>query len=166
MSKLIDLTGQQFGRLTVVQRAETGKRGHALWLCKCACGRETIVSSSSLRRGATKSCGGWQSEICRRRMIAINTKHGGKGTRLYRIWHGMKQRCYNPKSDHYNLHGGRGIGVCAEWLHDFAVFQKWALPQTVCLLIASTMTKATNRITVDGQQLKSRTTTKGAGNSL
>ena len=127
MSKLIDLTGQQFGRLTVVQRAETGKRGHALWLCKCACGRETIVSSSSLRRGATKSWGCWHPEICRRRMIAINTKHGGKGTRLYRIWHGMKQRCYNPKSDHYNLHGGRGIGVCAEWLHDFAVFQKWAL---------------------------------------
>ena len=60
-------------------------------------------------------------------MTAINTTHGGKGTRLYRIWHGMKQRCYNPKSDHYSLYGGRGISVCSEWLNDFAAFQKWAL---------------------------------------
>ena len=127
MGKLIDPTGQRFGRLTVVQRAETGKRGHALWLCKCACGKETVVSSSSLRRGATNSCGCLQSEICRNRMTAINTTHGGKGTRLYRIWHGMKQRCYNPKSDHYSLYGGRGISVCSEWLNDFAAFQKWAL---------------------------------------
>ncbi len=39
----------------------------------------------------------------------------------------MKQRCYNPKSDHYGLYGGRGISVCSEWLNDFAAFQKWAL---------------------------------------
>ena len=127
MGKLIDLTGQRFGRLTVVQRAEIGKRGHALWLCKCACGKDTVVSSSSLRRGATNSCGCLRSEICRNRITTMNTTHGGKGTRLYRIWHDMKQRCYNPKSDHYSLYGGRGISVCSEWLNDFAVFQKWAL---------------------------------------
>lgn len=39
----------------------------------------------------------------------------------------MKQRCYNPKSDHYSLYGDRGISVCAEWLHDFGAFQKWVL---------------------------------------
>ncbi len=127
MGKLIDLTGQRFGRLTVVQRAGTSKQGRALWLCRCTCGKETVVLSSSLRRGATQSCGCIHSEMLHNRITAQNTTHGGKGTRLYRIWHGMKQRCYNPKSDHYNLYGGRGISVCAEWLHDFATFQKWAV---------------------------------------
>lgn len=127
MGKLIDLTGQRFGRLTVVQRAGINNRGHALWLCRCVCGNTTIVSSLSLRRGATQSCGCFRSEMAHNRITAQNTTHGGKATRLYRIWHGMKQRCYNPKSDHYSLYGGRGIIVCAEWLHDFGAFQKWAL---------------------------------------
>ncbi len=127
MGKLVDLTGQRFGRLTVLQRAGTDKRGHTLWLCRCACGNETVVLAPSLRRGATQSCGCLFSEMRRNKMAAQNTTHGGKGTRLYRIWHGMKQRCYNPKSDHYSLYGGRGISVCAEWLHDFATFQNWAI---------------------------------------
>lgn len=55
MSKLIDLTGQQFGFLTVVSHVPDSKP--AKWLCRCVCGKETIVSGSNLRRGHTKSCG-------------------------------------------------------------------------------------------------------------
>ncbi len=53
--------------------------------------------------------------------------HGGRGTRLYKIWAGMKQRCYNPNHDHYTDYGGRGIVVCDEWKSDFAAFRDWAL---------------------------------------
>jgi hypothetical protein len=56
----IDRTGQRYGRLVVIERAETkyvsGKpRLH--WLCRCDCGNETPVWSWSLSRGATRSCG-------------------------------------------------------------------------------------------------------------
>ncbi len=46
---------------------------------------------------------------------------------MHQIWHGMKQRCYYQSHKKYADYGGRGITVCAEWLHDFAAFQKWAL---------------------------------------
>lgn len=53
-------------------------------------------------------------------------KHGGKGTRLYRIWTAMKTRCYNHNSQAYHNYGLRGIKVCDEWLNDFGEFKKWA----------------------------------------
>lgn len=53
-------------------------------------------------------------------------KHGGRYTRLYRIWAHMKDRCNNPKHTHYNSYGGRGIKVCRDWLN-FLSFQEWAM---------------------------------------
>lgn len=57
MAKLIDLTGQRFGKLTVIERAENGKNGEAKWLCKCDCGNTSIVFSLNLTRLHTTSCG-------------------------------------------------------------------------------------------------------------
>lgn len=54
MNNLENLT---FGNLTVVSRAENNKRGDALWLCKCSCGKESIVKGYNLKIGKTKSCG-------------------------------------------------------------------------------------------------------------
>jgi hypothetical protein len=53
--------------------------------------------------------------------------HGGKGTRLYRVWKCMKSRCLNPKASSYHRYGGRGIGVCSEWVNSFVAFRAWAL---------------------------------------
>lgn len=53
--KLIDITGKQFGRLTVISRAEKSK--HTLWVVVCDCGTKKSVCGLSLRKGATKSCG-------------------------------------------------------------------------------------------------------------
>ena len=53
--------------------------------------------------------------------------HGGKGTRLYRIWKAMKTRCYNPNFHQYKDWGGRGINVCPEWLNDFHAFYDWGM---------------------------------------
>lgn len=57
MGNVIDLTGQRFGMLTVIERVGNNKRGLALWKCKCDCGNESIVLSRNLLRGSTKSCG-------------------------------------------------------------------------------------------------------------
>lgn len=53
----IDITGQKFGRLTVVRDSGERKNQQVVWLCKCDCGKEYKVRSESLRRGFTKSCG-------------------------------------------------------------------------------------------------------------
>lgn len=59
MGKLIDLTGQRFGRLIAIERVEKPKniKKGTFWRCKCDCGNETITMSTSLREGRTKSCG-------------------------------------------------------------------------------------------------------------
>lgn len=44
-----------------------------------------------------------------------NQKHGMFGTRIYRTWAGMHQRCRNPKAIGYERYGGRGIRVCTRW---------------------------------------------------
>ncbi len=56
MRKLIDLTGQSFGKWTVVRRFNCRKRG-VYWLCVCECGKEDILSSGTLRSGRNPSCG-------------------------------------------------------------------------------------------------------------
>ena len=54
-------------------------------------------------------------------------KHGGVGTRLYRIYRNMIERCYYANNDHYARYGGRGISVCDEWQRSFASFRAWAM---------------------------------------
>ncbi len=62
MGKIEDLTGQRFGRLTVIERAENkGKK--TCWKCHCDCGNETVVCASHLKSGATRSCGCFNREI-------------------------------------------------------------------------------------------------------
>ena len=56
-----------------------------------------------------------------------NYKDGRKGSRLYRIYNNMKNRCYNEHSNSYKNYGGRGITVCDEWLNDFKAFYDWAI---------------------------------------
>ena len=118
MGKFIDLTGQKFGRLTVIKYV-----GKSKWLCKCECGNEKIVSTTHLKND-TKSCGCLRAENTKKR----NTKHGFRYSRLYIIWKDIKRRCYNKNSKSYYLYGERGIIVCQEWLDDFMNFYDWAMP--------------------------------------
>lgn len=57
MGRLVDRTGQRFGKLTVVARDQTASIGNAVWTCKCDCGRNIAVRSNNLVSGNTKSCG-------------------------------------------------------------------------------------------------------------
>lgn len=57
MNKRLDLTGQRFGKLTVIKFSHRGKWNKSCWLCKCDCGNEKIVNIQNLRDGHTRSCG-------------------------------------------------------------------------------------------------------------
>ncbi|MDA8228733.1 MAG: hypothetical protein M0T74_13750 [Desulfitobacterium hafniense] len=122
MSELRDLTGQKFGRLTVITRAESDKRGSARWFCHCDCDNETTVMSYRLISGRTQSCGCMQKELTSKRF----TTHGKANTRIYGIWTAMKKRCESPYDSSYESYGGRGIKVCEEW-HEFESFHRWAI---------------------------------------
>lgn len=110
MPKQIDLTGNQYGRITVV--SFVGKRR---WLCRCSCGNEKIIYSSNLTRGITNSCGC----LARERASIKNSSHGyTRGYRPkseYTTWQCMNHRCHNPSWINYFDYGGRGIYVCDRW---------------------------------------------------
>lgn len=127
MSKFIDLIGQKFGRLTVITSNGSIPPGKRTWLCKCDCGKETVVATSELRSGKTKSCGCLQKEKAALIGKKYHTIHGMDGTRIYQCWKDMKRRCYNPKTKSFKNYGGRGILVCNDWLHNFQAFHEWAM---------------------------------------
>lgn len=124
MSRPIDLSGKRYGRLTVIRRADKKdtNNSRAYWECVCDCGNKTVVYRSNLTSGKTTSCGCFQQE----KATEQATKHNGAGTRLYRIWIGLRGRCSNPNVPHYTNYGGRGIKVCDEW-QTFEPFYEWAM---------------------------------------
>ncbi|MFK4801737.1 hypothetical protein ACI3K5_24020 [Streptomyces sp. MPA0124] len=106
----IDLAGQVFGRLTVLE--EAGRQGgQVLWLCQCSCGATTRVTTGNLR-GSTTSCGCARRELAKR----MNTIHGQADTLLFRRWAAMVNRVTNPKAERYADYGGRGITITPRWL--------------------------------------------------
>jgi len=122
MSRLIDLTGQRFGRLTVIEKVPS-KNSNARWRCVCDCGKETTVLGTTLRRGESKSCGCLRSDYWRKE----KTTHGKCKSRLASIWYGMKERCCCSTYPAYENYGGRGITVCEEWKDNFESFYEWAM---------------------------------------
>ena len=98
MPKLVDLTGQRFGRLTVIEK--TGDRDKAwnlLWKCKCECGSEVNVITTYLKRGKTKSCGCLHKELLdgkNRKMLEkqLNNPEARKNN----LSTGIKNICYQP----------------------------------------------------------------------
>lgn len=123
MSKLLDLTGQRFGMLTVKEFDSLNKHKQALWKCLCDCGNTKVVSSNNLRRGLIISCGCYHDENIKH----INVTHGHSKTRLYKIWQGIKRRCYNSNEIRFKNYGGKGIKMAKEWKDNFTIFEEWAL---------------------------------------
>ena len=124
MGRFIDLTGQRFGRLVVLERTGSDSRGEALWRCQCDCGNVIDVLSSNLRaKNHTLSCGCYRRE----NLQTVNKTHGMTGTPIYTIWCAMKRRCHQQHCLDYKNYGGRGITVCNEWHYNFKAFYDWAL---------------------------------------
>ena len=114
--KTIDMIGKTCGRLTVIKRVPN-KGKNARWGCICSCGEYVEVDGCHLRNGGVKSCG------CILKESKWNKTHGLSNSRIYEIWHGMKNRCDNGNKNY----GGRGITVCNEWKNSFDTFYEWAL---------------------------------------
>lgn len=93
--KLIDLTGQTFGKLTVINRADnhvrTSGRVDICWNCICECGNKCVIRGERLRNGTTKSCGCSKSEFLRE---------------------------YRKKYNNFNLNGTYGSDNEANDMHD------------------------------------------------
>jgi hypothetical protein len=126
MAKFIDLTGQIFGRLTVVDRAENTPKGDARWNCSCECGSKTTVRADHLKNGRIKSCKCLMLETTA--MIGTsNTTHGASVRRShkqwneiayeYRVWLSVKDRV---KSDPRY----KDRDMCSEWLNSYETFLK------------------------------------------
>jgi hypothetical protein len=121
-NRFIDLTGQRFGRLIVIS-VQTICSPRTTWLVSCDCGVEKIVLAYQLRSGRTKSCGCLRVELS----TINNTKHGLKSHPLYQVFQKMKDRCYGVNNPAYKSYGGRGIGICDEWLNSFLSFYTFAI---------------------------------------
>jgi hypothetical protein len=107
MTQRIDLTGQVFGRLTVINYI-----GSTRWKCVCSCGKEVTPLGQELRKGKVQSCGCYRKEVTG----AKRRTHSASRSRTYRIWAGMKARCNIKSASGYKNWGGRGIKVCERWL--------------------------------------------------
>lgn len=106
---------ERFGRLTVIKNGEH----NGSWICQCDCGNIKEIYGNQLISGRIKSCGcqSYETQI----------RKSDYGERIYGVWRDMKQRCYNPNNRSFKHYGGRGIGICHEWLDDFMSFYNWAV---------------------------------------
>ena len=105
-TNFLDLTGQRFGRLTVIKEADKYISPQGLkfvqWLCKCDCGNDTIVLATNLKKGTTKSCGCYNIEQAKKRLFKDLT--GQKFGRLTAI---------KPIENHTN---SNGKSMMTKWL--------------------------------------------------
>lgn len=142
MSRIKDLVGQKFGRLTVIELSHQDKNKTAYWECKCDCGNEETktVRGSQLTGGGTKSCGCLrkerivnvnktikQSSIRSISMSSIDYPHKDK---LRNVFYNIKCRCNNPNDKRYKWYGAKGVKVYKDWLDiklGFFKFYTWAM---------------------------------------
>ncbi len=110
------LPGERFGRLIVT--AIDGKSRK----CLCDCGAESIVLTCNLVSGNTQSCGCLRKEVEIVASVTHGATSGKKWSPTYVVWHGMVQRCFNPKNPRRSDYGGRGITMCDEWRKSFDAF--------------------------------------------
>lgn len=120
MGNRLDLIGNQYGRLLVVERKGSDEHRNAIWKCICSCqdANEVMVTTNQLRSGNTKSCGCLSKETARN----LLQTHGLRYHPLYQVWRNMLARCNNPKASKYSQYGGRGIKVCDRWLSSIENF--------------------------------------------
>lgn len=102
----IDILGQVFCDLTVVEFSHLKYHDGAYWKCLCSCGKVVTVRASSLRSGHTTGCG---------HNVGTPKTHGDTGTRFYKTWAGLTERCDNIRSTAYKHYGARGITICSDW---------------------------------------------------
>lgn len=105
MPHALSLSGQRFGKLTVLERT-TSDTGRSMWLCRCDCGVERVAAGAFLTYGHVRSCGCLHKEVVR--------THGLSKSPEYKTWGGAQRRClpaYERHADYYD----RGITFYPDW---------------------------------------------------
>lgn len=112
--------GDSFGNLTIINIIEEYRinKKRKYIICKCNCGNECKIRMDSLHNRFDCGCK-WK--------IDKRTRGGLSSTKIFKSYHHMVERCYNPKNSNFPNYGGRGIIVCNEWRSDFLKFYKWAI---------------------------------------
>jgi hypothetical protein len=127
MPALIDITGQRFGRLSIIRRAGRTSYRQATWECLCTCGVTIVATGSNLKSGTTKSCGCLKSAttVARNmsRRLAYSAVRDDKLT--YQVWQSMIARCYLRSHPSFSKYGQKGVYVCDEWRTSFENFIKY-----------------------------------------
>lgn len=114
------LLGNKFGMLTVIKSYKRVFLKPPIVQCICDCGTIKDIDVRSLLKKQIKSCGCMSSEGSKNRF----TTHNLSKTVEYRIYYGIKKRCYNTKDKKYADYGGRGIVMCDRWLNSVGLFIK------------------------------------------
>ncbi len=111
MPALIDLTGKQFGRWRVLERASVKKGTSVCWICLCDCGKRRVVASANLIRGDSRSCGCFNRDKIRAACLVHGNSPKKGQTPVYNSWCKMIGRCENPRNRAFPNYGGRGITI-------------------------------------------------------
>jgi hypothetical protein len=107
-----DYTNKTFGRLHV-NKFIGSQNNRRIWECQCSCGTKIEVNTSELTRGL-QSCGClWKDTV---------TTHDKSLTRTYKIWLGIKCRCFSINHHSYQRYGAKGITLHEKWINDYSAF--------------------------------------------
>lgn len=126
MGAFVNLTGQQFGKWTVLDRY-TRDGGVTRWLCRCECKLEKLVYSSALKRGLSTGCTACGQVT---HGMAGNNKKNNMSAE-YTAWNSARMRCTNPTNPRYADYGGRGITMFPLWLVSFEEFYRHIGPRPI-----------------------------------
>lgn len=115
---------ETYGRHTTVGPVfllPVGKHGKSAsyQVCACRCGKYSAVSTASLVKRTSVSCGCFRREST----TANKTTHGHSHSSEYRSWEAMRHRCDNKTHPKHRIYGGRGIGYCDRWKEFSNFFQ-------------------------------------------
>lgn len=114
MTRKLDVTGQRFGKLVVLEcKNVKSNNGDFIWICKCDCGNTVESPVGQLRSGARHCC----KECGRPGRYTHSLSH----TKEYKAWNKMKARCYRPNDSEWS-YLYEGVTVCERWLESFENF--------------------------------------------
>lgn len=118
-SKFKDLSGLQFGDMTVLRHLGF-VNSRTRWECVCSCGKHFEATTRNILQGKHRSCGCKRIALFKQKRrncvsdtfdVKVIANHP-----LWKIWYGVKMRCFNPNDPSYKNYGGRGITMCDRWI--------------------------------------------------